>query len=163
MVAEGHMPQPKRLYGRTIWDRAAVDAAFDLLDGGNARNVAGEEIYEWSNEPIVHKAITSEVGTPFYEMGSEERLRWLEEYNEAQARSIAQEPMLRRECIALKSLSLLSDSPVEVGKIANGCGYAILERLVCRGSVSQIGRKRHRGTTFQITSSGLAALAAMGT
>jgi hypothetical protein len=47
MVAEGHMPQPKRIYGRTIWDRAAVDHAFDLLDGGNARNEAGEEIYEW--------------------------------------------------------------------------------------------------------------------
>lgn len=47
MIADGKMPQPKRLYGRTIWDRTAVDAAFDVLDGGNARNKAGEEIYEW--------------------------------------------------------------------------------------------------------------------
>jgi hypothetical protein len=47
MVAEGQMPQPKRFCGRTIWDRIAVDAAFDLLDSGNARNDVGEEIYEF--------------------------------------------------------------------------------------------------------------------
>lgn len=48
MVAEGDMPQPKRFYQRTIWDRIAVDKAFDLLDGGNATAIYGEEIIEFA-------------------------------------------------------------------------------------------------------------------
>jgi predicted DNA-binding transcriptional regulator AlpA len=48
MVAEGEMPKPKRIHGRTIWDRIAVDRAFDLLDGGSPTNAAGETIYEFA-------------------------------------------------------------------------------------------------------------------
>ncbi|MGB3388984.1 MAG: hypothetical protein WBA88_13455 [Pseudaminobacter sp.] len=33
MVKDGRMPKPKRLDGRTIWDRVAIDIAFtDLPD-----------------------------------------------------------------------------------------------------------------------------------
>jgi hypothetical protein len=46
MVANATMPEPKRFLGRTIWDKVAVDRAFDLLDGGAATTVAGEIIYE---------------------------------------------------------------------------------------------------------------------
>ncbi len=31
MVADGRMPAPKRIGSRTVWDRAAVDAAFESL------------------------------------------------------------------------------------------------------------------------------------
>lgn len=31
LVAEGVMPQPKRVKGMSIWDRYALDAAFDRL------------------------------------------------------------------------------------------------------------------------------------
>jgi predicted DNA-binding transcriptional regulator AlpA len=48
MVAEGTMPKPKRIHGRTIWDKVAVDRAFDLLDGGLPRDGSGEEIYNFS-------------------------------------------------------------------------------------------------------------------
>jgi predicted DNA-binding transcriptional regulator AlpA len=48
MVLEGQMPKPKRIHGRTIWDRVAVDRAFDVLDGGSETNAAGEEIVEWA-------------------------------------------------------------------------------------------------------------------
>jgi len=48
MVADGKMPKPKRFYGRTIWDRLAVDAAFDVLDGGQATDKAGETIYDFA-------------------------------------------------------------------------------------------------------------------
>lgn len=48
MVAAGLMPQPKRFFGRTIWDRLAIDQAFDLLDGGNARDLAGRENLEFA-------------------------------------------------------------------------------------------------------------------
>lgn len=33
LVADGRMPKPKRVDGRTVWDRVALDAAFtDLPD-----------------------------------------------------------------------------------------------------------------------------------
>ncbi|MGJ8594365.1 helix-turn-helix transcriptional regulator [Sulfitobacter sp.] len=31
LVSDGRMPKPKRIDGRTIWDRLAVDHAFDEL------------------------------------------------------------------------------------------------------------------------------------
>lgn len=38
MVADGRMPKPKRVDGRTIWDRLALDAAFsDLPEDGRNR------------------------------------------------------------------------------------------------------------------------------
>jgi hypothetical protein len=48
MVEAGEMPKPKRIHARTIWDKVAVDRAFDLLDGGLARDAAGEIIYEFA-------------------------------------------------------------------------------------------------------------------
>lgn len=38
MVNDGRMPRPKRIDGRVVWDRLALDAAFSDLpqDGGNA-------------------------------------------------------------------------------------------------------------------------------
>lgn len=47
MVADGTMPKPKRTHGRTIWDKVAVDRAFDLIDGGNSTAMDGEEIYDF--------------------------------------------------------------------------------------------------------------------
>ena len=32
MVDDGRMPRPKRIDGRTVWDRLKLDAAFDALD-----------------------------------------------------------------------------------------------------------------------------------
>lgn len=32
LVQDGRMPKPKRIDGRTIWDRVAIDRAFDVLD-----------------------------------------------------------------------------------------------------------------------------------
>lgn len=53
MVAAGDMPAPKRVYGRTIWDKGAVDKAFDLLDGGIASNEAAEEVFEFEAGPPI--------------------------------------------------------------------------------------------------------------
>jgi predicted DNA-binding transcriptional regulator AlpA len=33
MVADGRMPKPKRINARTVWDRHALDEAFDALPG----------------------------------------------------------------------------------------------------------------------------------
>jgi hypothetical protein len=55
MVAAGEMPKPKRVHGRTIWDKIAVDRAFDLLDGGAPRDESGEEIVEWAAGPPLNE------------------------------------------------------------------------------------------------------------
>lgn len=34
MVKDGRMPKPKAINSRTVWDRRAVERAFDLLPGG---------------------------------------------------------------------------------------------------------------------------------
>jgi hypothetical protein len=34
MVGDGRMPRPKRIDGRTVWDRRKLDEAFDSLDDG---------------------------------------------------------------------------------------------------------------------------------
>jgi hypothetical protein len=39
MVADGRMPRPKRVDGRTVWDRTMLDEAFSALDeDGTAAN-----------------------------------------------------------------------------------------------------------------------------
>ena len=35
MVGDGRMPKPKRIDGRRVWDKHALDRSFDLLPGGN--------------------------------------------------------------------------------------------------------------------------------
>jgi len=39
LVASGRMPRPKRIDGRVIWDRIALDAAFSDLPEDQAANV----------------------------------------------------------------------------------------------------------------------------
>ena len=36
LVADGRMPQPKRIDGCTVWDRLEIDEAFAALPGGMA-------------------------------------------------------------------------------------------------------------------------------
>ena len=38
MVADGRMPQPKRIDGRTVWDRMEIDEAFAALPNEVAAN-----------------------------------------------------------------------------------------------------------------------------
>lgn len=38
MVKDGRMPKPKRVDGRTIWDKYALDAAFTDLPGVDSGN-----------------------------------------------------------------------------------------------------------------------------
>jgi predicted DNA-binding transcriptional regulator AlpA len=38
MVGDGRMPRPKRIDGRNVWDRKALDAAFDELDDDAGSN-----------------------------------------------------------------------------------------------------------------------------
>ena len=38
MVGDGRMPRPKRIDGRTVWDRIRLDEAFDALDNEAAKS-----------------------------------------------------------------------------------------------------------------------------
>ena len=38
MVSDGRMPRPKRIDGRTVWDRIRLDEAFDALDNKAAKS-----------------------------------------------------------------------------------------------------------------------------
>lgn len=40
MIAENQMPRPKRLGGRVVWDRIALDMAFNALPDENAEHDA---------------------------------------------------------------------------------------------------------------------------
>lgn len=44
LVEDGRMPKPKKIDGRRVWDRLAVDRAFDDLDGG-----ADVEVNPWDD------------------------------------------------------------------------------------------------------------------
>jgi hypothetical protein len=46
MVSDGRMPKAKAINTRMVWDRLAVDRAFDLLPGGDA----SPDNDEWSPE-----------------------------------------------------------------------------------------------------------------
>lgn len=39
MVADGHMPKPKKVDNRVIWDRLRLDAAFTQLLGDDEENI----------------------------------------------------------------------------------------------------------------------------
>ncbi len=45
MVSDGRMPRPKRIDGRTVWDRRRLDEAFDALpDGSGATDNPWDEV-----------------------------------------------------------------------------------------------------------------------
>jgi len=45
MVEEGLMPRPKHIGTRTVWDRVALDAAFDALpDSGEASESSAPQV-----------------------------------------------------------------------------------------------------------------------
>jgi len=43
MITDGRMPAPKRMNSRTVWDRLALDRAFDKLPGGAAEDTGAGE------------------------------------------------------------------------------------------------------------------------
>ncbi len=43
MVADGRMPQPKRIDGRTIWDRWQLDESFEALPNSGQCNEWDED------------------------------------------------------------------------------------------------------------------------
>ncbi len=45
LVADGRMPKPKRIDGRTVWDRIKLDEAFAVLDEGSS--VGGSPGNKW--------------------------------------------------------------------------------------------------------------------
>jgi hypothetical protein len=53
LLNDGLMPKPKRVYHRQLWDRFALDRAFDMLDGGQPMSADREEIIEFEAGPPI--------------------------------------------------------------------------------------------------------------
>jgi hypothetical protein len=51
MVRDRLAPRPIRIYGRRVWDRFELDAAFDALPRVDAEAADGHEHDEWSIRP----------------------------------------------------------------------------------------------------------------
>jgi predicted DNA-binding transcriptional regulator AlpA len=47
MIRDGLMPGPKAIYGRRVWDKFALDDAFDVLDGGHRKDDGRQVFYEF--------------------------------------------------------------------------------------------------------------------
>jgi predicted DNA-binding transcriptional regulator AlpA len=47
MVTDHKMPKPVRIYGRTVWDRRKVDAAFDALSGLPGEEAETDSFADW--------------------------------------------------------------------------------------------------------------------
>ena len=43
MVADGRMPKPKRIDGRKVWDRLAIEEAFTALESDEGENPWDDE------------------------------------------------------------------------------------------------------------------------
>lgn len=52
MVSDGRMPTPKRIDGRSVWDRHALDRAFDALPGSGASADEGPNPWDAPASPI---------------------------------------------------------------------------------------------------------------
>ncbi len=48
MVADGRMPLPKRIDGRTVWDRDKLDERFAALDEDDASADAASKANPWN-------------------------------------------------------------------------------------------------------------------
>ena len=49
MTKDGRMPKPIRIDGRKVWDRCAVDRAFDVLSGSASAPSVGEGWEDYLN------------------------------------------------------------------------------------------------------------------
>src|SRR5258708_21869182 len=118
MVLEGQMPKPKRFHGRTIWDRVAVDKAFDILDGGAPRDESGEEIIEW------------DAGN-----GPQAVIRY------------SFSPPIRPQIIALKALYENKGKAIHANQTAKGVGGGAFDKLKHMGFARHVPRSP-RGKDF---------------
>src|SRR3979411_607997 len=64
MVADGRMPNPKRIDARKVWDIRALDPAFDDLPGGD--DEADNSWDDAYNDPPATRAAAAEVQQVLY-------------------------------------------------------------------------------------------------
>lgn len=165
MVADGRMPQPKRIDGRKVWDIRALDLAFeDLPDDGPARNswddistdfpstnAGGERRRGHHKRPIAFgddpEAVAAvERLSQQFQLHRYEPGEW-----EAEIRGRA---MGKRELDALGEFYRHKDGPL--GRI-KGAGLDTAERLQIRGYIAVAEEHGDRVPYYRITPDGEAA------
>jgi predicted DNA-binding transcriptional regulator AlpA len=150
MVAEGSMPKPKRIHGRTIWDKVAVDRAFDLLDGGLPRDDSGEEIVEWSSKPPKSSAASTET------LPAQQRpLFGFQIRQQKWERSVPRYKFSTKETIALRSL-IENGGEAQISQMQLGAGVVALQMLALRKYALLVGGDPNdfRTLRYQVTEAG---------
>jgi len=151
MVRDGRMPKPKRVDNRTIWDRVAVDRAFDLLDGGSETDAAGEVIYEFSNEPLTQ----SEPSTRPYPATQQKPLFDFQIRRQKWERDVPRYQFSTKERIALRSLIELGGE-ADISQMRKGAGVVALQMLALRKYALLVGGDPNdfRTHTYRVTEAG---------
>jgi predicted DNA-binding transcriptional regulator AlpA len=126
MVRDGRMPKPKRVDNRTIWDKVAVDRAFDLLDGGSPLDGAGEEVWEVSNEPLIQPHTL-----PRPSNAKEEYIPQFQIRQQKWERDVPRYQFSTKEKIALRSLIELGGE-ADISQMRKGAGGVALQMLALR-------------------------------
>jgi predicted DNA-binding transcriptional regulator AlpA len=157
MIRDGLMPRPKRVYGRVIWDKLALDDAFDVLDGGHRRDEAGQVVYDFSNEEDCSTLGRTQETYPI--LSEEEAQKWFEGYQAEKRSDLLARPMGRRERNALVALSQRAGEVVRLDRIVKGCSAATLEKLEWREFVERLASAtdRTRIPKYIITRAGIEA------
>jgi predicted DNA-binding transcriptional regulator AlpA len=109
MVEAGEMPKPKRVHGRTIWDRVAVDRALDVWFGNVSQS--GEQVIEFDAGSTTKRLSIEERRSlpnwglsetePTTWLTEEEAAIWMEEYRDQRKEASSKRPMSRLQRIAL--------------------------------------------------------------
>lgn len=162
LVDDGRMPQPKRVNTRKLWDRWAIDAAFDALpDEVDSRSADPEQVFaEWlaGNDPKedeTRKFYMDSLGYDPRGMSASELAAAETQRADRWTERVRGEPLNRREQMALAGLYERRGRLVGYGEI-KGAGYITEERLSARGYVT-VSRDGDRFLGWQITDAGEAA------
>lgn len=159
------MPNPKRIGSRRIWDRWALDIAFDALGETEHHRTANswDDLLDPAPELVSAPAkrnVALEIDNALHgrdttgmttEQKTALRVERLEQWKEEVRRS----PLDKRERMALPRLCELRTRQVRHGEI-KGAGITTQERLEARGFVV-LERTENRFHGWQITSAGVAA------
>lgn len=135
MVADGRMPQPKKINTRKVWDRIDIDRHFEAL--GTSEWAGLEEpnpLESISDKPQADtRAVARELGIP---EDPTEWQAWWKERERLWRIEVVASPLQKRELMALAGLYEFRSEKVREIK---GASIGTMERLLARGFVELDG------------------------
>lgn len=157
------MPQPKRINSRKVWDRWAIDAAFDSLP--DVTEVDPEQVYHnWKagRDQEEHDFYVKSLGYDPRGMTDAEKEAAEAHQQEMWKGAIKREPLNKRERLALRGL-LRHGREWSSTSSVKGASIGTLDRLVARGFVETKNYQHNTWQEWRLSESGLAHADALGT